>query len=78
MINLPTGEAVEPPLALTDDASSLDFLNVAEVVERETTTLKPGDFYVTRHSNLANVHTVFHMAVNDSGEGFFRTMSQDV
>jgi len=49
-----------------DDTSSLDFLNVAEVVERETTKLKPGDFYVTRHSNLANLHTVFHMAVNDS------------
>ncbi|KAK3882668.1 hypothetical protein Pcinc_012964 [Petrolisthes cinctipes] len=28
--------------------------------------LKAGDFYMTRHSNLADVHVVFHMIVDDS------------
>ncbi|XP_045599259.1 FERRY endosomal RAB5 effector complex subunit 3 [Procambarus clarkii] len=28
--------------------------------------LKAGDFYITRHSNLADVHVVFHMIVDDS------------
>ncbi|XP_076060908.1 FERRY endosomal RAB5 effector complex subunit 3 isoform X2 [Oratosquilla oratoria] len=28
--------------------------------------LKAGDFYVTRHSNLADVHLVYHMIVDDS------------
>jgi hypothetical protein len=25
-----------------------------------------GDFYVTRHSNLSEVHVVYHLVVNDS------------
>lgn len=28
--------------------------------------LKAGDFYMTRHSNLADVHVIFHMIVDDS------------
>lgn len=48
-------------------SDTLEFLNVAEVVEKETTHLRPGDFYVTRHSNLAQVHTVFHLAMDDTG-----------
>ncbi|XP_064111894.1 protein C12orf4 homolog [Macrobrachium nipponense] len=28
--------------------------------------LKAGDFYITRHSNLADVHVVFHMIVDDT------------
>lgn len=53
-------------LTSKEDSASTEFLNVAEVVERETTVLKPGDFYVTRHSNLAQAHTVFHLAMNDT------------
>jgi hypothetical protein len=28
--------------------------------------LKCGDFYVTRHSNLSDVHVVFHMITDES------------
>lgn len=26
---------------------------------------KPGDFYITRHSNLSQVHVVFHLVTDD-------------
>lgn len=29
-------------------------------------SLQTGDIYITRHSNLAQVHVIFHMVVNDS------------
>ncbi|XP_042894810.2 ferry endosomal RAB5 effector complex subunit 3 isoform X1 [Parasteatoda tepidariorum] len=29
-------------------------------------TLKTGDFYITRHSNLSEVHIVFHLVVDDT------------
>lgn len=29
-------------------------------------SLQTGDVYITRHSNLAQVHVIFHMVVNDS------------
>lgn len=28
--------------------------------------LSPGDFYITRHSNLSEVHVVFHLVSDDS------------
>ena len=28
--------------------------------------MHPGDFYLTRHSNLAEVHNVFHLVVDES------------
>ncbi|KAG5893356.1 hypothetical protein JTB14_000121 [Gonioctena quinquepunctata] len=31
--------------------------------------LTPGDFYITRHSNLAQVHVIFHMVTDDSLRG---------
>ncbi|XP_072172139.1 FERRY endosomal RAB5 effector complex subunit 3-like [Diadema setosum] len=31
-----------------------------------TTNLKTGDFYVTRHSNLAQCHVIFHLVSDDS------------
>nr|CAH7748909.1 unnamed protein product [Callosobruchus chinensis] len=31
--------------------------------------LQPGDFYVTRHSNLAQVHVIFHMVSDDNLRG---------
>ncbi|KAJ8926905.1 hypothetical protein NQ314_020757 [Rhamnusium bicolor] len=31
--------------------------------------LQPGDFYMTRHSNLAQVHVIFHMVSDDSLRG---------
>nr|XP_023013811.1 protein C12orf4 homolog [Leptinotarsa decemlineata] len=31
--------------------------------------LAPGDFYITRHSNLAQVHVIFHMVSDDSLRG---------
>ncbi len=33
--------------------------------DKETTSLKSGDFYVTRHSNLCETHILFHMVVCD-------------
>lgn len=29
-------------------------------------TLKTGDFYITRHSNLSEVHVVFHLVADDT------------
>ncbi|CAH1098659.1 unnamed protein product [Psylliodes chrysocephalus] len=31
--------------------------------------LQPGDFYITKHSNLAQVHVIFHMVSDDSLRG---------
>ncbi|XP_071956165.1 FERRY endosomal RAB5 effector complex subunit 3-like isoform X2 [Antedon mediterranea] len=31
-----------------------------------SSNLKQGDFYITKHSNLAQVHVVFHLVTNDS------------
>ena len=28
--------------------------------------MTPGDFYLTRHSNLSEVHVMFHLVVDDS------------
>lgn len=32
----------------------------------EIPTLKPGDFYITRHSNLSQAHIVFHLVTDES------------
>ncbi|XP_015791258.1 protein C12orf4 homolog [Tetranychus urticae] len=32
----------------------------------ELSPLKPGDFYITRHSNLSQVHVVFHLVIDES------------
>lgn len=32
----------------------------------ETPTLRSGDFYITRHSNLSQVHVVFHLVTDES------------
>ncbi|XP_072034922.1 LOW QUALITY PROTEIN: FERRY endosomal RAB5 effector complex subunit 3-like [Amphiura filiformis] len=33
-----------------------------------SSNLKPGDFYITRHSNLSEVHVLFHLVSNDSAK----------
>ena len=35
----------------------------------KTTKLYTGDFYITRHSNLSEVHAVFHLVSDDSIRG---------
>uniref|UniRef100_A0A8C6T2A5 Chromosome 12 open reading frame 4 n=1 Tax=Neogobius melanostomus TaxID=47308 RepID=A0A8C6T2A5_9GOBI len=35
-------------------------------VERNPTNLLPGEFYISRHSNLSEVHAVFHLCVDDN------------
>ncbi|NP_001079444.1 uncharacterized protein LOC379131 isoform X2 [Xenopus laevis] len=35
-------------------------------VERNQSNLLPGEFYVTRHSNLSEIHVVFHLCVDDN------------
>ncbi|XP_066591959.1 FERRY endosomal RAB5 effector complex subunit 3 [Prorops nasuta] len=37
-----------------------------QVRKSTSKSLQTGDVYITRHSNLAEVHVVFHMVVNDS------------
>ena len=32
----------------------------------KSSRLYTGDFYITRHSNLSEVHTVFHLVTDDS------------
>lgn len=31
---------------------------------------KPGDFYITRHSNLSQMHIIFHLVSDESFERF--------
>lgn len=33
---------------------------------KNTKHLQPGDFYITRHSNLSQVHVIFHIVSDDS------------
>ncbi|XP_030587516.1 ferry endosomal RAB5 effector complex subunit 3 [Archocentrus centrarchus] len=35
-------------------------------VERNPSNILPGEFYITRHSNLSEVHVVFHLCVDDN------------
>uniref|UniRef100_A0A3Q4HR67 FERRY endosomal RAB5 effector complex subunit 3 n=1 Tax=Neolamprologus brichardi TaxID=32507 RepID=A0A3Q4HR67_NEOBR len=35
-------------------------------VERNPSNILPGEFYITRHSNLSEVHAVFHLCVDDN------------
>jgi hypothetical protein len=38
---------------------------------RKTALLSPGDYYVTRHSNLVEAHVVFHLVVDDEVRAAF-------
>ncbi|KAG7266610.1 hypothetical protein CRUP_031557 [Coryphaenoides rupestris] len=35
-------------------------------LERNPSNIVPGEFYISRHSNLSEVHVVFHLCVDDS------------
>ncbi|KAI5105507.1 protein C12orf4-like [Silurus meridionalis] len=35
-------------------------------VERNPSNILPGEFYITRHSNLSEVHIMFHLCVDDN------------
>ncbi|XP_028264286.1 ferry endosomal RAB5 effector complex subunit 3 [Parambassis ranga] len=35
-------------------------------VERNPSNLLPGEFYISRHSNLSEVHVIFHLCVDDN------------
>ncbi|KAI4884384.1 hypothetical protein NFI96_011223, partial [Prochilodus magdalenae] len=35
-------------------------------VERNSSNILPGEFYISRHSNLSEVHIVFHLCVDDN------------
>ncbi|XP_076878128.1 ferry endosomal RAB5 effector complex subunit 3 isoform X2 [Brachyhypopomus gauderio] len=35
-------------------------------IERNPSNILPGEFYITRHSNLSEVHVVFHLCVDDN------------
>ncbi|KAM4747429.1 ferry endosomal RAB5 effector complex subunit 3 isoform 2-T3 [Rhinophrynus dorsalis] len=37
-----------------------------KTTERNHSNLLPGEFYVTRHSNLSEIHVVFHLCVDDN------------
>ncbi|XP_035982950.1 protein C12orf4 homolog isoform X2 [Fundulus heteroclitus] len=38
----------------------------SKTVERNPSNLLPGEFYISRHSNLSEVHVVFHLCVDDN------------
>ncbi|KAG8547604.1 hypothetical protein GDO81_027972 [Engystomops pustulosus] len=38
----------------------------AKTAERNQSNLLPGEFYVSRHSNLSETHVVFHLCVDDN------------
>uniref|UniRef100_A0A8B9GM86 Chromosome 12 open reading frame 4 n=1 Tax=Astyanax mexicanus TaxID=7994 RepID=A0A8B9GM86_ASTMX len=35
-------------------------------IERNSSNILPGEFYISRHSNLSEVHIVFHLCVDDN------------
>ncbi|XP_069084512.1 ferry endosomal RAB5 effector complex subunit 3 [Pleurodeles waltl] len=35
-------------------------------IERNQSNIFPGEFYITRHSNLSEIHVVFHLCVDDN------------
>ncbi|XP_063052188.1 protein C12orf4 homolog [Engraulis encrasicolus] len=37
-----------------------------KAVDRNPANIVPGEFYITRHSNLSEVHVVFHLCVDDN------------
>ena len=37
-----------------------------EMAKRDFSVLQPGDFYLTRHSNLCETHVVFHLVADTS------------
>uniref|UniRef100_A0A8C9UZZ9 FERRY endosomal RAB5 effector complex subunit 3 n=1 Tax=Scleropages formosus TaxID=113540 RepID=A0A8C9UZZ9_SCLFO len=38
----------------------------AKNLERNPSNILPGEFYISRHSNLSDVHVVFHLCVDDN------------
>ncbi|XP_078530091.1 ferry endosomal RAB5 effector complex subunit 3 [Lissotriton helveticus] len=38
----------------------------AKNMERNQSNIFPGEFYITRHSNLSEIHVVFHLCVDDN------------
>ncbi|XP_072241484.1 ferry endosomal RAB5 effector complex subunit 3 [Leuresthes tenuis] len=38
----------------------------SKTVERNPSNILPGEFYISRHSNLSEVHAVFHLCVDDN------------
>uniref|UniRef100_A0A3B5JZ14 FERRY endosomal RAB5 effector complex subunit 3 n=1 Tax=Takifugu rubripes TaxID=31033 RepID=A0A3B5JZ14_TAKRU len=38
----------------------------SKALERNPSNISPGEFYVSRHSNLSEVHVVFHLCVDDN------------
>ncbi|KAM9754002.1 ferry endosomal RAB5 effector complex subunit 3 [Menidia menidia] len=38
----------------------------SKTVERNPSNIVPGEFYISRHSNLSEVHVVFHLCVDDN------------
>uniref|UniRef100_A0A8C1BSS9 FERRY endosomal RAB5 effector complex subunit 3 n=2 Tax=Cyprinus carpio TaxID=7962 RepID=A0A8C1BSS9_CYPCA len=37
-----------------------------KIMDRNSSNILPGEFYITRHSNLSEVHIVFHLCVDDN------------
>uniref|UniRef100_A0A672STB8 Protein C12orf4 homolog n=1 Tax=Sinocyclocheilus grahami TaxID=75366 RepID=A0A672STB8_SINGR len=37
-----------------------------KIIDRNSSNILPGEFYITRHSNLSEVHIVFHLCVDDN------------
>ena len=37
-------------------------------VKRNTKHLQTGDFYITKHSNLSQIHVIFHVVTNNNSK----------
>jgi Uncharacterised conserved protein (DUF2362) len=50
------------------DQVDLQLENIQEDLKKlnDSTRLKPGDFFVTKHSNLSQAHVIFHLVYDDS------------
>lgn len=38
----------------------------SKALDRNSSNISPGEFYISRHSNLSEVHVVFHLCVDDN------------
>jgi len=42
------------------------FFSGSDVADMESERLAEGDFFITKHSNLSQVHVIFHLAADES------------
>ncbi|XP_022915140.1 ferry endosomal RAB5 effector complex subunit 3 [Onthophagus taurus] len=60
---------VDDQLEIINNLQKQKSLNSASSNRKSSRNLQSGDFYITRHSNLSQVHVIFHIVADDSIRG---------